>query len=77
MSDKLQWKHGVTDHGESQWTAEALGVTYVITEMLAISSWMLTATAFSGSLERPTQLDSLEDATRLAQEWADKWSATP
>jgi hypothetical protein len=75
---QLHWDHRVTDRGEAQWAFEALGVTFLVTE-LADDAYLLTTTDLAGgppggvpALSRPVKCDSEEDAKKLAQSWYEK-----
>lgn len=75
---QLHWDHRLTDRGESQWTAEALGNTFVVTE-LPNGTYVVTATDIAGgppfgvgALSSAVECDSEEDAKKLAQSWYEK-----
>ncbi len=76
-SDQLHWDDGVTDQGEAQWTAEALGVAWVVTK-LGNGAYLLTESDHAGgteympALSRPVKCDSEEDAKARAQELYEK-----
>ncbi len=74
MIDELHWDDAVTDQGEAQWTAEALGITYVVTK-LADDFYALTTSDYAGgvpALGRPIKCDSEEGAKNRAQELHEK-----